>query len=154
MTSPCHGFGGRSELARSAPSVLAGASALAPSPSVVGLHRHRPNTAIGSTAGRPALGGRPFAGRVLGSAVNWLLGTDRFRDRKWFPVKPAALDRAAVRYRRYGKWSLLLSWVPIIGDPLTVVAGVLREPLWSFLAIVTVAKAGRYLVLAAATLGL
>ncbi|ESZ11264.1 hypothetical protein X737_29820 [Mesorhizobium sp. L48C026A00] len=53
---------------------------------------------------------------------------------------------------RYGKWSLLLSWLPIIGDPLTLVAGVLRESFWSFLAIVTIAKAGRYLVIAAATL--
>ncbi|MDX8480479.1 YqaA family protein [Mesorhizobium sp. VK24D] len=95
-------------------------------------------------------------GNVLGSAVNWLLGRgiDRFRDSKWFPAKPAALDRAAARYHRYGRWSLLLSWAPVIGDPLTVMAGVLREPLWSFLAIVTVAKASRYLALAAATLGL
>ncbi|RWM08412.1 MAG: DedA family protein [Mesorhizobium sp.] len=95
-------------------------------------------------------------GNVLGSAVNWLLGRgiDSFRDRKWFPAKPAALDRAAARYHRYGRWSLLLSWAPVIGDPLTVMAGVLREPLWSFLAIVTIAKAGRYLALAAATLGL
>ncbi|RUY21177.1 DedA family protein [Mesorhizobium sp. M7A.F.Ca.US.001.04.2.1] len=93
-------------------------------------------------------------GNVLGSVVNWFLGRgiDRFRDRKWFPVKPQAFDRAAARYRRYGRWSLLLSWVPIIGDPLTVVAGVLREPLWSFVAIVTIAKAGRYLVLAGAVL--
>jgi len=43
--------------------------------------------------------------------------------------------------------------VPIIGDPLTVIAGVLREPFWSFLLIVLVAKAGRYLVLAVLTLG-
>lgn len=93
-------------------------------------------------------------GNVLGSVVNWLLGRgiDRFRDRKWFPVKPAALDRAAARYRRYGRWSLLLSRVPFIGDPLTVVAGVLREPLWSFVAIVTAAKACRYLALACAVL--
>ena len=95
-------------------------------------------------------------GNVLGSVVNWLLGRgiDCFRDRKWFPASPAARDRATARYHRYGRWSLLLSWMPVIGDPLTVVAGVLREPLWSFLAIVTVAKAGRYLALAAATLGL
>ncbi|MGB0661970.1 MAG: DedA family protein, partial [Mangrovicoccus sp.] len=53
---------------------------------------------------------------------------------------------------RYGRWSLLASWVPIIGDPLTVVAGVLREPPLSFLLLVTLAKAGRYLVLAAVTL--
>ncbi|RWL83409.1 MAG: DedA family protein [Mesorhizobium sp.] len=95
-------------------------------------------------------------GNVLGSVVNWLLGRriDCFCDRKWFPIKRAALDRAAARYHRYGRWSLLLSWAPFIGDPLTVMAGVLREPLWSFIAIVTVAKAGRYLAVAALTLGL
>lgn len=47
-----------------------------------------------------------------------------------------------------------MSWAPIIGDPLTVIAGTLREPFWSFLMIVLVAKAGRYLALAALTLGL
>ena len=90
-------------------------------------------------------------GNVLGAAVNWLLGRciERFRERRWFPTKGAALDRAQRWYRRYGRWSLLLSWAPIIGDPLTVVAGVLREPFWAFLALVTVAKVGRYLVLAA-----
>lgn len=95
-------------------------------------------------------------GNVLGSAVNWLLGRfiARYRDRRWFPVKPAALDRAQAWYRRYGKWSLLLSWMPIIGDPLTVAAGVLREPFAVFLLLVAVAKVGRYLVLTIATLGL
>lgn len=94
-------------------------------------------------------------GNVLGSVFNWSLGRgiDRFHDRRWFPVKPAALDRASIWYRRYGKWSLLLSWAPIIGDPLTVVAGVLREPFPIFLLLVTFAKVGRYLVLTAATLG-
>jgi membrane protein YqaA with SNARE-associated domain len=96
------------------------------------------------------------AGNVLGSVVNWLLGRgiERFRDRRWFPVKPDALARAERWYRRYGRWSLLLSWAPIIGDPLTLVAGVLREPLPMFLALVTIAKVGRYLVLAAVTLSL
>ncbi len=46
----------------------------------------------------------------------------------------------------------MLSWAPIIGDPLTVVAGVLREPLPSFLLLVTMAKTGRYVTLALATL--
>ncbi|RUV80573.1 DedA family protein, partial [Mesorhizobium sp. M1A.F.Ca.IN.022.07.1.1] len=41
---------------------------------------------------------------------------------------------------------------PIIGDPLTMVAGVLREPLWSFVAVVTIAKATRYLALSSAVL--
>ncbi|CAH1651507.1 DedA family protein [Hyphomicrobiales bacterium] len=93
-------------------------------------------------------------GNVLGSVVNWLLGRgiERYRDRRWFPVKASALLRAQSWYQRYGRWSLLLSWMPIIGDPLTVVAGVLREPLPIFLALVTIAKVGRYAVLAAATL--
>ena len=93
-------------------------------------------------------------GNVLGSVVNWLIGRgiERFRDRRWFPVKPAALARAQAWYRRYGKWSLLLSWAPVVGDPLTVVAGLAREPLPVFLALVTLAKVGRYVMLAAATL--
>jgi len=96
------------------------------------------------------------AGNVLGAAINWVLGRAiaRFHDRPWFPVKPAALARAEGWYHRYGKWSLLLSWAPVVGDPITVVAGVLREPFPVFLAIVTIAKVGRYLVLAAATLAL
>jgi membrane protein YqaA with SNARE-associated domain len=86
--------------------------------------------------------------------INWLLGRgiERFRHRKWFPARAASLDRAQRWYRRYGKWTLLLSWAPIVGDPLTIVAGVLREPFPTFLVLVTLAKTGRYVVLAAATL--
>jgi membrane protein YqaA with SNARE-associated domain len=88
------------------------------------------------------------AGNVLGSIVNWILGRgiERFRDRPWFPVKPAQLDKAQRWYQRYGKWSLLLSWAPIVGDPLTLVAGMLREPLWIFVSLVAIAKLSRYLV--------
>jgi membrane protein YqaA with SNARE-associated domain len=94
-------------------------------------------------------------GNVLGAVVNWALGRGitRFRHRRWFPVGERALERATGWYRRWGRWSLLLSWAPIGGDALTVAAGVLREPFWSFLLLVTIAKAGRYLVLAAITLG-
>ncbi len=101
-----------------------------------------------------ALIGIASLGNVLGSVVNWGLGRgiERYRDRRWFPVSPAQLESAEGWYRRYGKWSLLASWVPIVGDPLTVVAGILRVPLPTFAALVTIAKAGRYLVLAWVTL--
>lgn len=91
------------------------------------------------------------AGNVLGSTLNWMIGRaiERFRDRPWFPVKAAALTRARRWYDRWGKWSLLLSWLPIVGDALTLAAGVLRERLSTFLVLVTLAKTGRYSVLAA-----
>ena len=94
------------------------------------------------------------AGNILGSVFNWAIGRgiERFRDRRWFPATPAMLGRAQRWYGRYGKWSLLLSWAPVIGDPLTLVAGVMRERFGVFLLLVTVAKAGRYLVVAVLTL--
>ncbi|MDZ4392616.1 YqaA family protein [Cypionkella sp.] len=95
-------------------------------------------------------------GNVLGSVLNWALGRFliRFADRRWFPVSKRQLDRAAGWYARWGYWSLLGAWLPIIGDPLTLAAGVMREPFWRFALIVTLAKAGRYLVLVWATLQL
>ena len=89
------------------------------------------------------------AGNVLGSVVNWLLGRFliTFRDRPWFPVGAEALDQAAGRFRRYGLWSLLFAWVPIIGDPLTLAAGLLRAPFLPFLVLVTIGKTARYAAL-------
>lgn len=91
-------------------------------------------------------------GNILGSLANWFLGRgiERFRHHRWFPASPEKLLKAERFYARWGYWSLLASWVPIIGDPLTVISGVLREPIWRFLLLVSVAKIGRYLILAAA----
>jgi membrane protein YqaA with SNARE-associated domain len=88
-------------------------------------------------------------GNVLGSVVNWVVGfyATRFQNRKWFPATPSQMQRAEKFYRKYGRYSLLLSWVPFIGDPITVIAGVLREPIFSFLLLVTIAKSARYIVL-------
>jgi membrane protein YqaA with SNARE-associated domain len=93
-------------------------------------------------------------GNVLGSAVNWALGRgiERFKHRRWFPADATALARAQRWYKRFGKWSLLLSWAPFVGDSLTIIAGVLREPFWSFLLLVTIAKLARYIVLCAIVL--
>lgn len=86
------------------------------------------------------------AGNVLGSLVNWVLGRFliHFRDRRWFPIGPAMIDRATNWYERWGFWSLLLAWAPIIGDPLTLVAGILRVNVVVFLVLVTLGKAARY----------
>ncbi|MEJ6673233.1 MAG: YqaA family protein [Alphaproteobacteria bacterium] len=88
-------------------------------------------------------------GNVLGSVVNWIVGfyATRFQNRKWFPATPSQMQRAEKFYRKYGRYSLLLSWVPFIGDPITVIAGVLREPILSFLLLVTIAKSARYIAL-------
>ncbi|HEX2017742.1 MAG TPA: YqaA family protein [Aurantimonas sp.] len=93
-------------------------------------------------------------GNVTGSLANWLCGRflARFMGRRWFPVSKAGYGRAAAWFERYGIWTLLFAWVPIIGDPLTVVAGALRTPLPAFVVLVAVGKILRYAGIAAATL--
>ena len=94
-------------------------------------------------------------GNTLGSVINWVLGRfmAQLEDRRWFPVTKDGIIRAEAWYHRYGRWSLLLSWLPFIGDPLTIVAGVLREPLPIFVALVFAAKTARYLAVVAITFG-
>jgi membrane protein YqaA with SNARE-associated domain len=91
-------------------------------------------------------------GNTLGSCANWAIGRwlEHYRDHPRFPVKPATFDRYQAWYARYGVWSLLLSWTPIIGDPLTVMAGVARTPFWLFAGVVGAAKLARYAALAGA----
>lgn len=95
--------------------------------------------------------GAATLGNTLGAATNWLLGlyVQRFKGRRWFPLKEEALARAEGWYRRWGRWSLLLSWAPVFGDALCLAAGVLREPFSSFFVIVLAAKFLRYLAVAA-----
>jgi membrane protein YqaA with SNARE-associated domain len=92
-------------------------------------------------------------GNILGSVVNWLLGRGlaQFGDRRWFPIQREQIARAETWYHAYGRWSLLLSWLPIIGDPLTIVAGAMRERFPVFLALVSLAKIARYVAVAAIT---
>jgi len=89
------------------------------------------------------------AGNVLGSLLNWAAGRYlmHFRDRRWFPVGPRQVERATAWFNRFGVWSLLFAWVPLVGDPLTLVAGILRVDLRLFLLLVTLGKAGRYAAL-------
>jgi membrane protein YqaA with SNARE-associated domain len=94
-------------------------------------------------------------GNVLGAVINWVLGRylETWRGSAWFPVSEDSLERAQSWYHRLGRWSLLVSWLPIIGDPLTLAAGIMREPFLSFLILVAIGKVARYVALAAVTLG-
>lgn len=93
-------------------------------------------------------------GNTLGSMLNWWLGLNilKLQQYRWFPIKEAQLQKAQRTYGKYGYWSLLLSWVPVLGDPLTLIAGVMKEPLWRFVLIVALAKTARYAVVVVAVL--
>lgn len=104
---------------------------------------------LGQTAPVPTLILWASVGNVLGACVNYALGrfAVQYQGRRWFPVSRSAMTRAEGWYARWGVWSLLLSWAPL-GDAFTVIAGVLRTPVWLFVLLVTLAKTGRYIALA------
>jgi membrane protein YqaA with SNARE-associated domain len=86
-------------------------------------------------------------GNISGSLFNWYLGKKIliFKDKKWFPISNDRLKKSEKFFQKYGVWSLLLAWVPIIGDPLTMIAGVLRIKLIVFLIFVSISKISRYI---------
>lgn len=88
-------------------------------------------------------------GNTLGAVVNYVMGRgiERFRNSRWFPVSDGQLERAQGWYARWGVWTLLMSWAPF-GDGFTVIAGLMRTPVWLFLVLVSIAKTGRYIILA------
>lgn len=85
-------------------------------------------------------------GNTLGSVVNGVIGrqVDRFKHKRWFPVSELQLHKARNRFNRYGQWSLLLGWLPIVGDPLTLVGGIMRVPWLNFVILVGIGKGVRY----------
>ena len=88
-------------------------------------------------------------GNIFGSSVNWYLGKKIliFKDKKWFPVNEKQIAKSEMYFKKYGIWSLLLAWVPIIGDPLTVIAGILKINFFTFLLLVSISKTSRYIFL-------
>ena len=94
-------------------------------------------------------------GNTLGALVNFYigLGITRFEGKRWFPATPAQMARAEVWFQRWGVWVLLVSWLPV-GDVMTVMAGVMRTPVWLFIVLVGIAKTTRYVGLALITAGL
>ncbi len=88
-------------------------------------------------------------GNVLGSVVNWALGfySRNLSSKKWFPFKETQLEKSSKWFRKFGKWSLLFAWVPVLGDPLTLIAGLLRVKFLDFIVLVAIGKVSRYLVI-------
>jgi len=86
-------------------------------------------------------------GNILGSVFNWFLGFYllKYINKKWFPFKTNQINVASKRFNKFGIWSLLFSWLPVVGDPLTLIAGILRINFLLFLILVSVGKIGRYL---------
>ena len=88
-------------------------------------------------------------GNVLGSVFNWICGyyINYFIKKSWFPIKKDKIKKGTDLFNKYGKWSLLLSWVPFVGDPITFVAGTLRFSFIPFIILVSIGKVGRYLII-------
>ena len=88
-------------------------------------------------------------GNVLGSVFNWGLGfyARNLTIKKWFPFKETQIKRSSKWFSKFGKWSLLFAWVPIVGDPLTFVAGLLRVRFFDFIILVAIGKVSRYVII-------
>mgnify|MGYP000542535694 CR=1 FL=1 len=87
------------------------------------------------------------AGNTLGAVVNWWLGRYllQFQDKKWFYFTRDQIEQAQKWFQRYGYWTLLLAWMPVAGDPLTLIAGVMNVRLTLFIPLVAAGKGLRYL---------
>ncbi|BBP42342.1 YqaA family protein [Thiosulfativibrio zosterae] len=88
-------------------------------------------------------------GNSLGSIINYGLGRYllHYQDKRWFPIRPPTLNKAQMHFQRYGQWSILFAWLPIIGDALTLVAGILKMHFGLFVVLVILGKGLRYAVL-------
>ncbi|MFN3887833.1 MAG: YqaA family protein [Aquabacterium sp.] len=102
------------------------------------------------------------AGNTLGGAITWWMGrgahraADALRHRDDDPALPPSAGRAEGRAARwlvrFGPAACLLSWLPVVGDPLCAVAGWLRLPFWPCLLYMAIGKALRYITMTAALL--
>ena len=94
-------------------------------------------------------------GNTLGAVVNWWIGKYmlHFEDRRWFPFKRDTLHRAQAWFQRFGVWSLLFAWLPVGGDALTFIAGVMNVRFLLFLVLVAAGKGLRYAVIIYLTIG-
>ncbi|MGH1470767.1 MAG: YqaA family protein [Cellvibrionaceae bacterium] len=88
-------------------------------------------------------------GNTLGAVFNWGLGRYllHFQQKKWFPFSQEKLVSSQVWFQRYGQWSLLFSWLPMVGDAFTFIAGTMRVKLITLIVLCGIGKGLRYAVL-------
>ncbi len=93
-------------------------------------------------------------GNFLGACTSYALGIygSRFIEEKIFRMDERDRERAERTFERFGSWSLLFTWLPVVGDPLCLAAGVLRVAFIRFALLVMVGKVMRYAVVAWATI--
>ena len=88
-------------------------------------------------------------GNTLGAVINyWMgLGGETLLEEKGV-IQPKKFEKFKLLFEKYGAWTLLMSWLPLVGDLFTFAAGIAKYPFWRFLILVFIAKLGRYLILA------
>ena len=89
------------------------------------------------------------AGNTLGGAISWWMGYGAERAWEAARHRPPHEQRALAWLRRFGPRACLLSWLPLVGDPLCALAGWLRMPFWPCLGFMAIGKLGRYVVMTA-----
>jgi len=94
------------------------------------------------------------AGNVLGALLNYAIGSrgGTLLLKKVFKITPNTLTKSQQTFKKYGIYSLLFAWVPVIGDPLTMIAGTLKINISLFLLLVTTGKLLRYIIITYAVL--
>jgi len=88
-------------------------------------------------------------GNILGSCVNYILGLYiiKFQTKSWFPFKDNQILKATNWFDRFGVYSLFFAFLPIVGDPLTLIAGIFRVSFIKFIILVSLGKILRYLLI-------
>jgi len=92
-------------------------------------------------------------GNYLGACTTYLIGIygSGFFIRKLLRISDSDLIKANRIYRKYGSWSLLLSWLPVVGDPLCLLAGIFKTGFTRFSLLIFSGKFLRYTTLAILT---
>tara|TARA_Y100001960_G_scaffold195864_1_gene204997 strand:- start:570 stop:1007 length:438 start_codon:yes stop_codon:yes gene_type:complete len=96
------------------------------------------------------------AGNIAGSILNYYIGRYlmHFKNHKYFPIKENMLETSKKYFKKYDSKILLMAWMPVIGDPLTVVAGAFRTNIWMFILLVSIGKTFRYMIVAGTALAI